>query len=345
MKLCLVFSSFFFARLQISLGRIPITGLCATLFVLLMQPMVFAANITIDTVPVGNAGNAADDTGFGAVAYNYRIGTTEVTNAQYAHFLNSVDPMGENSLETYHGFMTFSDRGGIDFDLGAVPGSKYQTKAGFEDRPVNFVDWFDAIRFTNWLHNGQGAGDTEIGAYDLVTPHNYFRRPDAKWFLPSEDEWYKAAYHKNDGVTGNYFDYPTSSDDPPTSEAPPGGPNSANYDFYEPIFGYPTDAGSFVDSVSPYATFDQGGNVWEWTETLAPAVDGIVLRGGSFIDNISFLSAEGSMESYSPGPHVDYPEVLGSILGFRVATVPEPSSLALAGMAIVCGIVFCRRRR
>src|SRR6476660_2688607 len=54
------------------------------------------AELTISTVPIGNPGNPADTrytpTGIGSVAYNFRLATTEVTNAQYVEFLNNVDP-------------------------------------------------------------------------------------------------------------------------------------------------------------------------------------------------------------------------------------------------------------
>ena len=49
------------------------------------------ANITIATVPVGDAGNDADPTtGHGSVAYNYNIGKYDVTTGQYTVFLNAV---------------------------------------------------------------------------------------------------------------------------------------------------------------------------------------------------------------------------------------------------------------
>ena len=46
--------------------------------------------VTMDWVNVGNAGNAADSTGYGAVGYNYSIGKYEVTAGQYTEFLNAV---------------------------------------------------------------------------------------------------------------------------------------------------------------------------------------------------------------------------------------------------------------
>src|SRR4029079_18120648 len=116
--------------------------------------------------------------------------------------------------------------GGILQDLSAANGSRYNVKPGHQNNPVIYVSWFEAIRFANWLHNGQGSGDTENGAYTIRpgTPGYYTitRNPGARWWLPSENEWYKAAYHKNDGVTGNYWDYPTSSDAIPYSDQPPG---------------------------------------------------------------------------------------------------------------------------
>jgi len=170
--------------------------------------------VTIPTLPVGNAGNAGEvqpQGTFGAVPYDYHIGQHEVTNAQYVEFLNGVDPTGANTLALYNGNMSSDAVGGINFNSRAASGSKYAIKPGRDNNPVVFVSWYDSVRFANWLHNGMASGDTESGAYTLLggtpTPSNgntIMRNPGAKWWLPSEDEWYKAAYHKNDGVTGNY---------------------------------------------------------------------------------------------------------------------------------------------
>ena len=162
---------------------------------------VFA--ITIPTVPVGNPGNRADALTnylYGGVSYNYRIGTTEVTNAQYAEFLNAKavsDPLG-----LYNTNMGSNARGGITRS-GSDGSYTYAPKTNMGNKPVNYVSWYDAIRFANWLHNGQGTGDTETGAYTLLggtpTPTNGLsitRNAGATWFLTSEDEWYKAAYYQ-----------------------------------------------------------------------------------------------------------------------------------------------------
>jgi len=282
---------------------------------------------TIPTVLVGDAGNAGEVQSqgtFGAVADDYRIATTEVTNAQYAEFLTAKaesDPLG-----LYNASMG-SGLGGITQN-GASPNFTYSTITGRGAMPVNYVSWYDSIRFVNWLNNGKGAGDTETGAYTVLggtpTPSNGLsitRNGDPTWFLTSENEWYKAAYY--DG--SSYFDYPTSSDTTPIAEAPAGGSNSANY---SPAVGDLTDVGAYALSVSPYGTFDQGGNLWEWNEALIGPFRG--LRGGAFDGGVS-ADLAASVRNNS-NPWNEYINV-----GFRVATVPEPSSgvLAIVGCALI----------
>ncbi len=295
-----------------------------------------ASAVTIPTVPVGNAGNADDihGAGYGGVSYNYLVGTTEVTNGQYAEFLNAKaasDPLALYNTSMGSGF------GGITRSNSS--GSfTYAVIAGRGAMPVNLVSWYDSIRFANWLNNGQGGGDTETGAYTLLggtpTPSNGLsitRNAGATWFLTSEDEWYKAAYHKNDGVTGNYFDYPTASDTTPIAEAPAGGSNSANYDF---VVGDLTDVGAYTASDSPYGTFDQGGNLWEWNEALISGSNRGD-RGGSFFFSSSVLLASVRDSNNPANGDLNF--------GFRVATVPEPSTGVLAILA--CGILWWWRKR
>ncbi len=70
-----------------------------------------ASAVTIPTVAVGHAGNAADTTGYGTVGYGYRLGTTEVTNAQYVDFLNAVAATDTYGL--YNSSMGSGTQGGI----------------------------------------------------------------------------------------------------------------------------------------------------------------------------------------------------------------------------------------
>jgi hypothetical protein len=179
----------------------------------------------IELVTIGSPGNANDQGGFGVVNYVYHIGQFEVTNFQYAQFLNSVAATDEVSLFDIQ--MESSPHGGIT--RGGTPGTfHYELKPGMATKPVNFVSWYDAARFANWMHNGGGSADTEDGAYTLLggtpVPDNEARirrNAGARWFIPSESEWHKAAYF-NAG-TSSYYDYPTGTDLVPIAEPSPGG--------------------------------------------------------------------------------------------------------------------------
>ncbi len=127
------------------------------------------ATVEIPFVTVGDLNNPNDTRqDFGAVDHIYQIGKYDVTNAQYTEFLNVVDPIGTNGLALYNANMgTDTRNGGISFNAGAASGAKYSVKTGFADKPVVYVNFFDGMRFANWLNNGQGNGGTEDGAYTL----------------------------------------------------------------------------------------------------------------------------------------------------------------------------------
>ena len=314
--------------------------------------------VTIETVPVGNLGNADDahGDGYGGVSYAYNIGTYEVMAGQYAEFLNAVAKTDAYGL--YNAYMWLTDEGCKIQQSGSSGSFTYDVMPDWTNRPVNYVSWGDAARFANWLHNGQGSGDTEDGAYDLSGTQSYYnpdgsindedglnaalmavnREADWTWAITSEDEWYKAAYHKNDGDTGNYFDYPTSNDTAPSNDliepTDPGNNatfNDSGYTIGSPY--YRTEFGAHENSESPYDTFDQGGNVWEWNEAdISGSERGS--RGGSFFGGDTYQLAS---FRYSVNPANE-----ASSLGFRVASVPEPGSITL----LLCGLVslICWRR-
>lgn len=329
-----------------------------------------AASLAIDTVYVGNTGNLPDPlTGNGAVNYGYYIGSTEVTNAQYANFLNAVDPAGSNPNAVYNSNMSSPlpvIKGGIDFNTAAPAGSKYAPKPNFADKPVNYVSFYDAARFANWVM----SGNTESGFYSFSGVSSIASQgAHGPGFggnyvaIASSAEWYKAAYHKNDGDTGNYFLYATGSDTLPTvaSATATGdianpGVNVANYNFGAnwngtdtaeegAELGNVTTVGSAgAGSASPYGTFDQSGNVLEWTD-LSPAAGKREMRGGSLWLDGSYLGA-----NYT----TDYLAHLGgSSLGFRLvslapittAPVPVPAAVWLFGSGMAGLVGFGRHRR
>ena len=279
--------------------------------------------VPIPFVTVTNAGNEPDAaTSKGAVPYNFRIGKFEVNNHQYVAFLNAVaadDPHG-----LYDTNMTTDVHGGI-VRFGSPGDYAYAVKPGMGHQPVVWVDFHDALRFCNWLHHGQPAGPqdnttTEDGAYTLtsaaIAANTVTRNPGARFWLPSDDEWYKAAYHQPGdagGDLGNYWRYPTRSNDSPYSEAPPGGVNSANACCETGRLA--TDVGAYLNAPSYYGTFDQAGNVQEWTEEII-FVANRRLRGGSWTYN-EFYSESDDFEFDTP----DYP---ADGIGFRVAGPAEP---------------------
>lgn len=289
---------------------------------------------SLEFVSVGNAGNAPDPdiwegltpADIGAVDYEYRIGKHEVTNAQYAAFLNAIDPDGINPNDVYNPEMG-TNFGGIDF-FGENPGGeKYVVRAGRENNPVSYVSWFDAARFVNWLNGGQGDADTESGVYTLTGPQSVTggRAVDATYFIPSENEWYKAAYHQpaaDGGDADDYWLYPTMSNVEPGNDIP----NGANYfdegfvatqsDEYPTEVSPFTDVGTFAEAPSFYGTFDQGGNVSEWIETVGAYSSQRVVRGGSWD------WTPGLLQAYARASTRPLYEL--SALGFRIAAIAEP---------------------
>ena len=321
---------------------------CAVVSIVAMGGVASAA-ITIETVPVGNAGNAADPlTGFGSVAYAFNIGKYEVTAGQYAAFLTAVA-----ATDTYALYNTSMSNTAFSSGIarsGSSGSYIYSVDPAFVNRPVNYVSFGDSMRFGNWLHNGQPtgaqtAGTTEDGTYFVNGATSdaallaVTRKAAATWAVTSEDEWYKAAYHKNNGTRADYFIYSTSSDTVPGQDMADVSGNNANC--YVSPYAYPIDSGKyttlvgeFQNSESPYNAFDQGGNVWEWNESVTiGSYRG--LRGGSISKDDYYLRADLRFGSYPTRENSDY--------GFRVSQVPEPGSMAVLALG-VSGLLVRRRR-
>lgn len=262
-------------------------------------------SFSLDFVAVGDIGNANSTTyPYGAVPYEYRMGTYEISQS-------NVDK---------------AKAGGL---TNVVSG----TWTG--NRPAGEMNWYEAAAFVNWLNTSSGYQQ----AYDLswngsawsmslwtgtnawtTGGTNSFRNKNAVYFLPSENEWFKAAYYNPSGT--NYYSWPTSSNSTPTNIA---GGTAAGTAVYGGIPGGPAAINN-AGGLSPYGTMAQGGNVSEWLET---AFDGVnsdpsesrATRGGSYSqpNNNLFYAARTSQLTTADSVQ----------LGFRVVAVPEPASLAL----------------
>jgi formylglycine-generating enzyme required for sulfatase activity len=264
------------------------------------------------------------------VSYVYKISKYDVTVGQYTQFLNAV--AADDAYGLYSTSMADPNIAGIARSGSA--GSYTYSVIGSPNVPVTYVSWGDAARFANWIQNGQptgaqGASTTERGAYKLDGATSAAdllavkRESDATVFLPSEDEWYKAAYY--DPTNDSYYKYGFSSDGPALSMPPGSTPNSANYVslvtgyaltgslVLDPQQIYLTDVGAYTNSASPYGAYDMTGNVLQWNESTT--------RGGSWRGTVG-----GADSSYRAATVRSFE--LYSI-GFRLAAAPEPSTLTL----------------
>lgn len=293
---------------------------------------------TMEMVGVGNPGNAVNplaptavsNNGGGSVSNVFEIGKYEVTNTQYVQFLNSVAKADPNNL--YNASMQIA-RSGTSGNYSYAPNS------GNASKPAAFVSFGDTFRFANWLQNGtptgaQGPTTTENGTYNMALSQPT-RNPSASFWIPSVSEWYKAAYYSPTlSGTGGYYNFPTSSNSLTASTAP-GTPPAANF---SSVVGASVNVGSYTGSFSPYGAFDMAGNVAERLDTLTGSTY-FAMQGG-------YSGANGSNNATNSGV-IASASLNGenATTGFRIAAVPEPSTVVLAGMAVASGMVGWLRKK
>ena len=267
--------------------------------------------INMDFVTIGHAGNAADTrrmtdgtVGYGTVGYNYRIGKYEVTNAQWNAFTAAAGaPIGNHT------------------SLYTDP-----------QQPTNRVSWYETLQFCNFLT----SGDKSKGVYQFsgtnANPGDFLgiNRDAAKatyekiYFLPTENEWYKAAYYKSDG--SGYSRHTNGLNEIPTAD------NGWNYSGGS--YSIPWNVGTGTQEQN--GTFDMTGNVWEWNEALFSGpqrgMRGCALSSSS----ADFVTFGSSYRGYY------YPDSEDEGIGFRVASIPEPATLLLLGLG---GLFLSERKK
>jgi formylglycine-generating enzyme len=334
------------------LRRFATAALAALVLTSLAVPN--ASAVTLDWVTVGAPGNANDTigVGYGAVATSFQIMKYEFTNQQYTDFLNSV--AATDTYLLYNTSMGSDARGGIT-QSGASGSYTYAVRSNMGAKPVNYVSWFDAARVSNWLINGATSlSSTETGAYTIngaTSGTAPAANPGASYFLPTEDQWYKAAYYKGGSTNAGYWNYATQSDtDPSAVTAGTTGIGSAgstgNFANYGNAASWNSQTGNVTTvgtngGASAYDTFDMSGNVTEWNDLTGTADSSRGHRGGAWnqfvVSNLS-----------SPGRSTDLPSNEAFNRGFRLASpvvVPEPSTCVMALAGLACGGYLRFRRR
>ena len=325
-----------------------------------LAPLKLLAAVSIDSVQIGNAANDADpSTGYGAVSSSFRMAKYKVTLAQYVEFLNAVASVqgGRSDAgwsvikglfkcemdEKRSNCITFKgqdpgqliERTGAGTDASPYvyvlrPSTAWGAAAG--NRPIPWVTWFDAARFANWMHNGQPTSTgTETGTYTLTAYQvaGYVaRNSGALFWIPSEDEWYKAAYYDPTKSGNPYWNYPAKSDVPPRIALVSSNPAAPAANFQNVYKGNSagvlTPVGAYSTSASYYGTFDQGGLLWEWTEAAYPnptAGPNRIVRGGSWGPGITPLRKT-IRRDY--GPMGTDPFYYDDDTGFRLAMPATP---------------------
>jgi formylglycine-generating enzyme len=325
-----------------------------------LEPRLALAAVEMILVTVGNPGNAADPaTGFGRVVSPFQIGKYEVTLGEYTAFLNAVAADDPNAVyvtaldpelggdRTSAGIVRSGSPGSFTY---TVTGPNGITPEGADDpanRPITYVTWFDAARFANWMANGQPVGTqtaatTENGAYDLTTSQAVAGVPPARnatnpntgtaptFFLPSENEWYKAAYYDPAlrAGRGGYYRFATRSNQEPGNEIG-AAVNRVNYiasdgrmtvtqqPLIDPAQNYLTNVGAMSGSWSPSGTFDQNGNVWELLDTGGSFGGNTLLRGGAWTSFTTYLASGYRLSVLANSA--------ASNAGFRLAAAAAPA--------------------
>jgi formylglycine-generating enzyme required for sulfatase activity len=281
---------------------------------------------TIDFVPISGATNPTS--GFGIVRNDYRMGTYEITNAQWDKFVAS------------YGVPTGSPANAYD---------QNSTLTG-ANVPINNVSWYEAAQFVNWLNTSTGhpaaynftgapgGVDYALGVWsagEAAGGTNLYRNKNAYYFLPTENEWVKAAYWNGTSKQN----YATKAGESLTQGH---GTSKTGWNYYDGVDYSTSPAGPWVvgnGSQELNGTYDMMGNIWEWMES--PYTDTSYgtssmrgLRGGSWGNTqYGFVSS---------ARFNDLPASESSSGGFRVASVPEASSLVMLVCGAIPGIIWWR---
>jgi formylglycine-generating enzyme required for sulfatase activity len=309
-----------------------------------------------DWATIGAVGNAAytgpgPNSGRGRVSYQYKISKLEITTSQWLEFTNTFSTQTDAYNFTKLGPLYW----GATFDPTYIgPGVRYRLRQGDPNagmRPVGGISWRDAARYCNWLHNGKSSSLASLttGAYDTTTfggnrttgyTDAATHLPGAKYWIPTLDEWMKAAYYDPDrfgnGV-GGWWEYTNRSNQQGVSGLPGVGTTSAGLrlDFSAE---WTIPLGAYSSVTSPWGLWDTSGGATEWTEEWAGMSPLNRLLGGAAAGDVLELDGLSGEVATSFDP-----ERLANFQGLRLASrVPSPSTCVFIGV-LVAGL--SRRKR
>ncbi len=324
-------------------------------------------NSGIDFVRIRAVGNApwpGDGTlgdraiGRGGVNYEYSIGKFEVTTAQWVEFFNAAMDRPSND-RLPHVFPP--SRWGAQPTVPISGGQRWTVPAGNEMLPTGNISWRMAAMYCNWLHNDKQLNREAFldGAYDVSTfgftgavmTDQRSHHPSAKYWIPTWDEWLKAAHydpHKNGPDQGGWWKYSITSDTvpisgPPQSLAPDslGQVNAGGWiSQYPNLSSYAIPLGAYAGVTSPWGLFDTGGATTEWTESIIQSPGGPPFR---ILDGSNWFDGNPIADAIWTENANDFPNVSTFDFGFRIASsIPPPTSIVLL---VFAGAFNSHRRR
>jgi formylglycine-generating enzyme required for sulfatase activity len=214
-----------------------------------------------------------EGTHVGSVSYEYAIAVRELTVGEYFEFVQAYLPYYESRTGNTIGSYSFTGS-----RIVTSNGTAWILPGVSPDTPADMA-WVYAARYVNWLHHGKVVADWafDSGAYDTSTfvidddgmfLHQETRSPGARFWIPSADEWVKAAYWDPSGE-GRYWRYPTSSDIEPIPDLLPQDGGERNAGRFTPERLWPLPVMSF-EITSPWGLYDASGGVAEHSETPDP---------------------------------------------------------------------------
>lgn len=226
--------------------------------------------------------------------YDYQIMVTDVTNEQYALFLNEAaadQTISIGDVEVKESENVFSVYG----VYGPYPGDPFD---GYEHEEKiesgnKLLYMFDDPVARIELKSGDFSSIPEYANHPATMVTWFGARAYCEyygWRLPSELEWEKAARGTELNENGHGLAFPWGAE----IER-----NQANFyssfDLFEKIYGKlgnTTPVGLYnggtydgyetEDQASPYGLYDMAGNVWQWTGDDYPNQHYRYMRGGSF---------------------------------------------------------------